>query len=198
MIGTSGNDNSFDSTPEAQTVFGLEGNDILRGGGGDDVVYGWNGDDTLRGNTGNDELYGGEGSDILTGGEGDDDLSGGGGDDTLTGGAGSDTLTAARHRPLVVHTAVMGDTTAGTDPVDFVVEDYSGTDGDIIDLTEIADSDFDLTAMEVRQDGTDLLVELAGDPAAGSILRLLTAADQTVVLISPGSPAPGCRQDTPP
>ncbi|MGB6006739.1 choice-of-anchor K domain-containing protein [Castellaniella sp.] len=45
---------------------------------------------TLHGTNGNDALFGGQGSDTLVGGDGNDHLHGGAGNDFLTGGAGDD------------------------------------------------------------------------------------------------------------
>jgi Ca2+-binding RTX toxin-like protein len=66
-----------------------------------DLIYGLGGNDTLRGsNTGtstsdNDSLFGGDGNDSLDGGTGNDLINGGAGQDTLVGGEGSDTLSYA-------------------------------------------------------------------------------------------------------
>jgi Ca2+-binding RTX toxin-like protein len=63
------------------TVWGEQGNDVLRGGDQTD----W-----LDGGEGNDILYGGGGNDQLTGGAGNDYLNGGAGVDYMVGGAGDD------------------------------------------------------------------------------------------------------------
>jgi CubicO group peptidase (beta-lactamase class C family) len=84
------------------SLFGLEGNDTLRGASrqanvlfgneGNDRLYGGRQDDVLNGGAGNDRLFGDRGNDLLVGGSGDDYLSGGKGDDRLKGGAGNDQL----------------------------------------------------------------------------------------------------------
>jgi serralysin len=84
------------------TLYGLEGNDILRGASrqanvlfgnaGNNRRYGSRQDDVLNGGAGHDRLYGDRGNDLLVGGAGDDYLSGGRGDDRLTGSAGNDQL----------------------------------------------------------------------------------------------------------
>ncbi len=56
----------------ADTIRGLNGNDLLIGRGGDDLLIGGNDDDTLRGGNGNDTLNGGAGADLMLGGAGDD------------------------------------------------------------------------------------------------------------------------------
>lgn len=61
-------------------------------GEGNKILYGLGGDDELRGGSGNDLLVGGPGDDFLSGGAGNDVLRGGTGDDYLTGGLGADRL----------------------------------------------------------------------------------------------------------
>jgi serralysin len=97
----------------ADQIDGMEGNDLLAGGG---VGKEWvlqNGqwvykglavnkglspaiadasDDTLTGGTGNDVLLGGKGHDLMSGGDGNDTLNGGEGNDVMAGGAGKDLL----------------------------------------------------------------------------------------------------------
>jgi Ca2+-binding RTX toxin-like protein len=57
---------------------------------GDDTIYGLNGDDVLDGEDGNDTLYGGAGADFLVGGLGNDNIYGGAGADDMRGGDGFD------------------------------------------------------------------------------------------------------------
>jgi hypothetical protein len=78
--------------PNACTMRGTEGNDMLTGTAGRDVICGKGGNDTLRGMDGNDVLRGGHGDDTLYGGAGRDKLYGGPGRDTLNGGSGKDQL----------------------------------------------------------------------------------------------------------
>ncbi len=87
--------------PNACTVTGTNGNDILSGTagrdvicglGGNDIIRGFGGDDVLRGGAGNDTVYGGDGADRIEGANGKDALYGEGGNDTILGGAGNDTL----------------------------------------------------------------------------------------------------------
>jgi ELWxxDGT repeat protein len=60
-------DDFFDATAgtESMTVFGGDGNDLLRGSGGMDFLDGQNGNDTLTGDVGDDTLNGGPGDDVL-------------------------------------------------------------------------------------------------------------------------------------
>lgn len=85
----------------ACTIFGTEGNDIIRGTtgpdvicalGGDDIVTSLGGGDIIFGGDGDDKLHGGAEDDRLYGGDGDDELYGNGGADLLIGGFGNDVL----------------------------------------------------------------------------------------------------------
>ncbi|WP_338847348.1 calcium-binding protein [Massilia sp. W12] len=77
---------------EGTRLEGLEGPDLILGGGGADEIYGRTGNDTLDGGVDNDNLYGQEGDDSLFGQSGHDNLGGGEGNDTLEGGPGNDML----------------------------------------------------------------------------------------------------------
>ncbi|WP_404837827.1 cadherin-like domain-containing protein [Aeromonas media] len=128
LYGGDGNDILFGQGGN-DSLYGGSGNDILFGGSGDDTLFGENGNDTLYGGTGNDNLYGGAGNDVLSGGLGNDILIGGVGDDILKGDAGSDTFTWLK-----------GDTVAGSVAKDYVV-DFSKSEGDKLDLSDLLDSD---------------------------------------------------------
>ncbi|RSC21720.1 Ig-like domain-containing protein [Acinetobacter sp. FDAARGOS_515] len=76
-VGTSGDDSSsldYASSTSSVHLYGLAGNDILKGGSANDI------------------LRGGDGNDILNGGAGNDYLNGGSGQNTFNGGSGSDTV----------------------------------------------------------------------------------------------------------
>ena len=81
-----------DGTETSDAIFGLWGDDKLRGHDGNDLIKGGDGNDRLYGGEGDDNLEGGNDNDILKGGEGDDDLDGGAGNDILQGGEGADVL----------------------------------------------------------------------------------------------------------
>ncbi len=81
-----------DGTPQADVIYGSDGDDIQQGNGGNDFLYGLDGADRLFGGGGNDTLFGLDGDDTLDGGNGDDVLDGWLGNDTLNGGAGNDLL----------------------------------------------------------------------------------------------------------
>ncbi|MGY4396686.1 Ca2+-binding RTX toxin-like protein [Sphingomonas sp. UYAg733] len=70
---------------------GDAGSNYLWGSRWAETMSGLDGDDLLESQEGNDTLDGGNGYDTLSGGDGDDLLTGGLGDDNLNGGAGSDT-----------------------------------------------------------------------------------------------------------
>ncbi len=79
-------DNIIRGNPgQANTLFGLDGNDHLYGGFRDDRLYGGGHDDVL---------YSGAGNDLVVGGLGDDRIIGGSGAgiDTYDGGGGTDTV----------------------------------------------------------------------------------------------------------
>ena len=108
-LGTSSAD-TIDHSARTQTtapdmirdlLFGLGGDDIIKGGEGDDHLYGGLGDDVIYGgndstqtNSGRDRLFGGDGADTLSGGDGNDFLNGGAdvNGDILDGGAGDDVI----------------------------------------------------------------------------------------------------------
>ena len=69
-----GNRNDHATVESLVTVFGGDGNDVLRGSSGDDRLDGERGNDTLHGLGRGDDLTGGPGRDRVFGGSGDDDL----------------------------------------------------------------------------------------------------------------------------
>ncbi|UUR07176.1 calcium-binding protein [Sphingomonas glaciei] len=95
VTGSNLND-SITGDVNANTLRGLDGNDVILGGAGDDVIEGGAGDDELRGEDGDDTLRGGLGNDKLYGGAGNDFLSEASGDngpfgnDLYDGGEGND------------------------------------------------------------------------------------------------------------
>lgn len=149
ITGTPGDD-LIAGTPQADRIIALEGHDDIQARGGDDVVDGGPGDD---------ELFGGAGHDTVGGGSGDDYLDGRAGDDTLTGGAGRDRFAYyARNYDQEIDN--------GRD----VVTDFDGAGGDTLLL-----SGFTRTAVEVRAEGGDTVVDLLG--AAQILLRGVAGLD---------------------
>jgi Ca2+-binding RTX toxin-like protein len=86
--GTSGADTI--SRTGGETVYGLEGNDIITLASGTNVLRGDAGDDSLTGGSGFDDMHGNMGSDSLRGNDGDDWVVGGKDNDLLFGDAGFD------------------------------------------------------------------------------------------------------------
>ena len=83
QVGFDNQDMSQRTDNSRDLVFGLDGDDEMRGGGGDDYLYG--GDD-------NDHIYGGAGDDHLWGEEDNDTFDPGPGHDIIDGGTGYDVL----------------------------------------------------------------------------------------------------------
>ena len=90
-VGTAGSDIIRGYNEGTNRIYGLDGNDDLRGDALADMIDGGAGNDYLRGGEGNDTLVGDIGDDQLYGDGGNDVLNGGVGFDTLIGGVGNDT-----------------------------------------------------------------------------------------------------------
>lgn len=117
------------------TVVGNEVSNVIYGEAGADTLYGGAGTDTLYGGAGNDLIYGDfktssvqDANDILFGGDGVDTLLGGGGNDHLTGDAGNDTLWGGTGMDTFHFT-----TGGGVD----LVRDFSLTEGDKLDISNL-------------------------------------------------------------
>jgi Ca2+-binding RTX toxin-like protein len=91
IFGTASNDNLFGGAGN-DTIRGGWGNDFVRGGQGSDTLYGGRSADVIKGGRGNDTIYGGRGADFLSGGKGADTIYGGRGNDFISGGKGNDRL----------------------------------------------------------------------------------------------------------
>ena len=114
---------------------GLDGEDELRGGAGDDNLYGGTESDTLEGGSGDDRLEAGAGNDSLMGGIGEDTLMGDAGVDFIMGGAGSDKLTGGSGADVFAWGKA--DYGNSTNPYQDEITDFSATDGDVIDLSDL-------------------------------------------------------------
>ncbi|UPG72146.1 hypothetical protein MVG78_16720 [Roseomonas gilardii subsp. gilardii] len=99
------------------------------------ILYGSSGSDTLQGMAGNDTLYGNEGGDTLHGGAGSDYLKGGTGADTfvfqIADGAGKD-----------------------------VIADFSGSEGDVVELVGFGLTSFDEVVADMTQSGSNVKLTL--------------------------------------
>jgi Ca2+-binding RTX toxin-like protein len=124
---------------EANSLFGLRGNDILRGRGGNDFLNGGDGRDRMDGGAGDDFAIGGAGNDRVWGRSGEDTLYGGAGNDRLFGNGGFDVLVGGKGRDVM---------TGGEGPDQFVFEDkWFGRDR-ITDFNPQEDK-LDFSAIEV-------------------------------------------------
>ena len=94
-IGDAGADRLSNAGAQSALLFGLAGDDVLRGGTEADLILGGTGDDELYGGGGSDVLDGGTGADRVDGEAGDDVVHGGAGADLLDGGADEDTVSYA-------------------------------------------------------------------------------------------------------
>ena len=155
--------NGFTGYAEGDTYFDIERlyasnfDDRLDGSGLRELLYGFNGDDFLNGLGGDDLLVGGNGNDTILGGEGNDNIIGGAGDDVLQGGPGRDFLAGgAGADEFVVSRGDSGQS---------VIRDFSGAEGDIIDITDFASEGFtDLQSIQdaSRDAGNNVLIDLGG------------------------------------
>lgn len=93
------------------TIYGGDGNDVLKGGSQADVIDGGDGNDCLHGNSGDDTIHGGNGhdwidgdggNDIVYAGAGNDQVWGGSGEDILLGQSGNDWLFGGWHRDIII------------------------------------------------------------------------------------------------
>jgi len=122
----------------------------------------------VRGTDGSETLIGSDNNDLLQGYDGDDILIGGKGSDYLTGGTGADTF--------VWNLADVGTTSA---PVKDVVMDFSLADNDILDLSDVLDTNHSLTA---TSDGGKLKLVIHDDTVAGpnNIVQEITLSNIAV------------------
>lgn len=125
-------------------INGLNGEDVMYGGGGADVLSGSGGNDLILGGDGNDSLYGENLSDILHGGLGDDLLDGGGSADILIGGGGNDTMIGGTSNDVFLFT--------GAQDGDIYTVDGEG-DIDTIDVSEFVSASDSGTSMTVQLGG---------------------------------------------
>ncbi|MCV9965960.1 calcium-binding protein [Pararhizobium sp. BT-229] len=158
----------------------------------------FNGIEAFTGSSFNDVLIGSSSADLFNGAAGDDALTGNAGDDVLAGGAGADRI-AGNFGADVLNGGADTDTfifedissSSGTNGID-TIEDFSQSDGDLIDLSEmsglifIGNSDFSGTAGELRfefsLDHTSVFADSDGDGLSDFELHLagnisLTSAD---------------------
>ncbi|ABD06346.1 VCBS [Rhodopseudomonas palustris HaA2] len=159
--GTNGNDNPLVGSTGADTIHGLDGDDLIRAGNGNDTVFGDAGDDILDGGTGFDVLTGGAGNDALLGGS-----NLGGLDIAAYSGKWSDytiTVNAAGNYTVVDRRAGSPDgtdTVSGVEAFRFAAPDGNGT----VDFL-LADL---LNAPPVAGADVGTVAESAGTPTSGN------------------------------
>ncbi|MEL6523044.1 MAG: polysaccharide lyase family 7 protein [Pseudomonadota bacterium] len=178
-VGTAGND----------TVYGNSGGDDLRGGAGNDQMWGGGGWDALRGGDGNDNIRGNAGNDLLKGEGGNDTLRGGSGSDELWGNDGDDRIMAGRGADWL-----KGGNGADTYVFDWLdgvdtIADFSTSNGDMIELTNILDDATGLTSsnalsdgyIDLVQDGADtkVYIDLDGDNGSAAAKLQIILLDET-------------------
>lgn len=157
------------STPYNDILYGDSLKNNLAGMDGDDLIDGGGNGDTLRGGDGNDVIYGGDGNDIIYGDNGSNQLFGDGGNDgffahggydLIDGGAGTDSLNYSFSTLGVEIDVGNGTVDVGRDgSIDdtFVsIEDFYGSNHDDV-LIASDDGDW-LTG----RSGDDLLIGGAG------------------------------------
>lgn len=129
-------------THATNSLFGQDGNDVLRGGNNSDFLDGGAGFDQLLSAAGDDFLRGGDNNDFLTAGQGDDTLFGDAGNDTLfgadsadgsvgtidvlTGGTGSDTFGLGISSSVFYNDNLSSGSTQPSDIDDYaLIEDFN-------------------------------------------------------------------------
>jgi len=181
-------DDVVDGGAGNDTLFGGEDNDTLYGNDGNDTLYGEAGNDTLDGGAGDDTLYGDAGNDTLNGGDGNDTLYGGAGNDTLNGGAGNDTLYGGLNTDSNLYGGAGADTFAIQD-ADFgtgsdVIRDFSITEGDKIDLSDVLTAYDPLTDVitdfvRITELGTSTFIAVDVDGVGGNNARTVAVVTDT-------------------
>ena len=98
LLGTEGSDRTLSRKPARPSLYGGDGDDVIRGLGGSDSISHGYGDDVIYGGDGDDHVYPDSGNDVIYGGDGNDDLdSHDDGGDKLYCGAGRDKYIADKN-----------------------------------------------------------------------------------------------------
>ncbi|WP_163337402.1 retention module-containing protein [Desulfopila sp. IMCC35008] len=126
-----------DVSTSGMVISGSNDGDVISGTDYDDTIYGNDGSDIIEGGGGNDILVGGDGNDIIFGDAGEDTLEGGTGEDQLIGGDGSDQLDGGADDDILI--------------------------GDMVDFTDLADSDI------IEDNDEDIIIGGADTDTAGDI-----------------------------
>ena len=189
LVGTAGDD-TIHGLSGADQIYGNEGNDIIEGdnpagglntdtdtiygGAGNDIIHGRFADDTIYGEGGDDHLFGDNRHDTLDGGPGADILEGNLGYDRLTGGEGADIFK--------FNAEDAGDTRIDT------ITDFSPTDGDVIDLSDILTGSYngDFTKyLQIQDNGAGKALLVVDSDGVGDFT---TSVDHYILLdnMAPG------------
>jgi len=116
--GTNKND-TLVASPDKGTIYGLGGDDKIKGLYGSEVSFGNDGNDAIQAGNGSSTIFGNEGNDILVGGggpnplfgnistfiygdNGNDNLTGGIDHDIMSGGPGHDFFTCTGKQDIIV------------------------------------------------------------------------------------------------
>ncbi|MCX2522624.1 VCBS domain-containing protein, partial [Larsenimonas rhizosphaerae] len=136
-------------------------------------------------------------NDVLNGGAGDDLLFGQGGDDLLIGGSGNDILTGGTGADIFAW--MQGDDGTSDAPAEDHITDFSLTEGDVIDLSDMLDidsADADLLAQYLHvtsgDDGSST-IEVSPQGASGGATQKIVV-DNTDLTSLGGSDAEILRQ----
>ncbi|MEL7039577.1 MAG: S8 family serine peptidase [Cyanobacteria bacterium J06592_8] len=164
----SGNVNILAGTPDADQIFGLEGNDFIFGAESGDQLFGNLGFDTVVGHQGDDQIYGGAEADLLFGGRGDDSIFGDEGSDTIHGDRGTDILIGGEGEDVFVLSLGTGNFIVTQ--TDLIVDFQDGEDQiQLLDGLTFADLNFEETP------AGDTLIR---DIESGEMLALLQGVNQ--------------------
>jgi len=134
------------------------------------LIEGGEGNNTsLVGTADGDIIYGFEGDDSLTGGDGNDVLIGGAGNDTLTGGSAADEFAYE---------------TGGQFGGDDVITDFSAAEGDILDLSDLLESDSNYVLSAERSTSGHMQINVVDSSNSDAVVQSvelvnISVADQS-------------------
>ncbi|OLQ93978.1 hypothetical protein BIY21_10000 [Vibrio ponticus] len=169
----------------SQSILGTVGNDYLFNLDDSDGI-------TLSGGAGDDIIIGSDGADILEGGAGDDQILAGDGDDIVQGGLGSDILTGGGGQDIFVWTAADIDlTNPQVDKItDFNADKSLGAEKDMIDLSEVFESDDSmediLSRLTAEKDGDKINIEILAQEG-GETVQTIVLENQAGYTLDGGS-----------
>ncbi|WP_194438910.1 retention module-containing protein [Vibrio fluminensis] len=169
----------------SESILGTAGNDYLFNLDDSDGI-------TLSGDAGDDIIIGSDRADILEGGAGDDQILAGDGDDIVQGGLGSDILTGGGGQDIFVWTAEDIDlANPQVDKItDFNADKSVGAEKDMIDLSEVFESDDSmediLSRLTAEKDGDKINIEIL-DQEGGETVQTIVLENQAGYTLDGGS-----------